>query len=623
MKFFYSASINLISNSLELLIILSFFKILYFKKAKRKFSIINSMQIIVAKNSGFCPGVNSAIKKAIEVAQTTGKKVYTLGQLIHNNDVIKELEKKGIKAIENISEIEDVKNSVLIIRAHGISPQLEEEIKKKGIEYLDATCPLVKKVHKTIQQYKEKGYTTIIFGDEKHAEVIGLKGYAGEKCIVIQSVSDAEKLGHIDKANLVSQTTQEEEIFLKVAEIIRKKIDELIISNTICEPTKKRQEEVKQNAPNSDLVIVVGARHSSNTNRLFEICKDLAKKAVLIENETEINSQMLEKVKKVFIVAGASTPSWIIERVVNRLKEFSTPHKMIRDILNFSVSTGIISIFSFFGIFNLASGIGKINLNLYESLPYVFSLSFAHLINRQAMINEESLKKTVLTKFASIVKVLTYTMPTIVFVTALSKPILLFYLIPFILLSIFYGVYHTKYPKIALNKELINMLFKRKGIIKGLFKIFLIFLSKRKELITSLGWIYIIVIVPFVVYNNTLDKFFFLMLLYTLLISFIRNQLIETTYIQSDLISSSKFTSKSHSIYLYSLYTGIILLAFLSLFLSLLPFFTLGVRIFLILLFFYYFVIIKLISNKTGIDTIKAEFFIDLPFIILPLFHIH
>ncbi|MGC8866870.1 MAG: 4-hydroxy-3-methylbut-2-enyl diphosphate reductase, partial [Elusimicrobiales bacterium] len=234
------------------------------------------IDIRVAESAGFCPGVNAAIEKVIELASNGNKRIYTLGQLIHNNDIIKELEKRGIKAIDDPLQITDPQNSILVIRAHGIPPEVEEEIRSKNIEIVDATCPLVKKVHKIITEYRKKGYRTVIFGDHKHAEVIGLKGYAGDDGIVVSSIEEVEKLPFMEKVNFVSQTTQQEEIFIEAAKILQKKTKDLVISDTICQPTKKRQKETIALAKESDLTIVVGGKHSANTKRLFDICSRLS-----------------------------------------------------------------------------------------------------------------------------------------------------------------------------------------------------------------------------------------------------------------------------------------------------------------------------------------------------------
>ena len=278
--------------------------------------------ITVASTAGFCPGVKNAIDKVLELAKSTKKPIYTLGPLIHNRQVIETLKEKNIHAVEDVSEITD-KDAILVIRAHGIPPQLEAAIRGKTLEVVDATCPLVKHVHHTIAGYAEKGYETIIVGDKDHAEVAGLMGYTRGRGHVISGPEEAAALPRMEKANIVAQTTQEEDVFLAAVEAARKRTGELAVSNTICKPTKDRQKETVELSKTSDLVIVVGGKNSANTARLFQICKKLAPAAVHIEKEDELSAAILKDKNFIFITAGASTPSWMIEKALAHVRELT------------------------------------------------------------------------------------------------------------------------------------------------------------------------------------------------------------------------------------------------------------------------------------------------------------
>ncbi len=269
--------------------------------------------VTVAKSAGFCPGVKKAIDKVLALEASGKKPIYTLGPLIHNKQVTDTLEAKGITSIENLSEVKD-KNAVLVIRAHGVTPQFQREIEDTKMEVCDATCPLVKHVHNIIKKYAEQDYNTVIVGDAGHAEVIGLLGYA-KKGYVVANIEEAKKLPRFDKVNIVSQTTQKESVFLEIAEVIKQNSDEAIISNTICEPTRLRQSETIDMAKNADLVIVVGGKHSANTARLALLCSSLAKRTIHIESEAELAGEDLLSPKTIFITAGASTPNWVIDKV--------------------------------------------------------------------------------------------------------------------------------------------------------------------------------------------------------------------------------------------------------------------------------------------------------------------
>jgi len=280
------------------------------------------IQITVAKSAGFCPGVKNAIDKVLELAKHSQKNIYTLGPLIHNKQVIETLKEKNINAVNSVDEIKD-KNAILVIRAHGIPPEEETALRSLGLEVVDATCPLVKHVQENIREHAQKGYATIIVGDRDHAEVIGLMGYTESRGYVVNGPDEVKDLPRLEKANIVAQTTQEGHVFLAAADEARKIAGELAVSNTICNPTRQRQKETVEFSKNSDLVIVVGGKNSANTARLFQICERLAKKAVHIEKEDELKAGLFEGASKIFITAGASTPSWMIEKVLEKARELA------------------------------------------------------------------------------------------------------------------------------------------------------------------------------------------------------------------------------------------------------------------------------------------------------------
>lgn len=279
-------------------------------------------QITVAKSAGFCPGVKNAIDKVLELAKQRRKTIYTLGPLIHNKQVIETLKEKNIHAVNSVEEIKD-KDAILVIRAHGIPPEEEARIRALPLEVVDATCPLVKHVQENIREHARKGYATIIVGDRDHAEVVGLMGYTEGRGYVVCGPEEVKALPRLEKANIVAQTTQEGDVFLAAAEEARKIAGELAVSNTICNPTRQRQKETVEFSKNADLVIVVGGKNSANTARLFQICERLAKKAVHIEKEDELKEGLFTGARNIFITAGASTPSWMIEKVLEKARGLS------------------------------------------------------------------------------------------------------------------------------------------------------------------------------------------------------------------------------------------------------------------------------------------------------------
>ncbi len=275
--------------------------------------------IVVAKSAGFCPGVKHAIDQVLALEASGKRPVYTMGPLIHNKQVTQMLEKKDIVAIDTPAQAED-KRGVLVIRAHGITPDFQKEMEACEMPIVDATCPLVKHAQNIIAKFAVRDYHTVIVGDAEHAEVIGLMGYTQGRCHVVSSVEDAKNLPHFDKVNVVSQTTQKESVFYEIAEEVKKHADECQISNTICQPTKDRQKETMEEAKNADFVIVVGGKHSANTARLALLCQGLCPHVQHVETEDELDETFVTTAKKIFITAGASTPSWVIDSVVFRVK---------------------------------------------------------------------------------------------------------------------------------------------------------------------------------------------------------------------------------------------------------------------------------------------------------------
>ncbi|MDA8243546.1 MAG: 4-hydroxy-3-methylbut-2-enyl diphosphate reductase [Elusimicrobia bacterium] len=280
------------------------------------------VQITVAKSAGFCPGVKNAIDKVLELAKSRQRTIYTLGPLIHNKQVIETLKEKNIFSVKSTDEIKE-KKAILVIRAHGIPPEEEARIRALDLEVVDATCPLVKHVQENIRKHAQQGYSTIIVGDRDHAEVVGLMGYTEGRGFVVDGPEEVKRLPRLEKANIVAQTTQEGDVFLAAAAEARKIAGELAVSNTICNPTRQRQKETVEFSSKSDLVIVVGGKNSANTARLFQICERQARKAIHIEKEDELKAELFDGVSSVFITAGASTPSWMIEKVLEKAHELA------------------------------------------------------------------------------------------------------------------------------------------------------------------------------------------------------------------------------------------------------------------------------------------------------------
>ena len=275
------------------------------------------MDIKLAKTAGFCFGVKRAVNTVYEQIENGDKPIYTFGPIIHNEEVVKDLEDKGVKVIENEDDIDKIEsNSTVIIRSHGTTERICDLIKAKGAHIVDATCPFVKKIHNIVAEKSEVGYHIVIIGNDNHPEVEGIKGWSKTPVTVINTEEEANSISILDDKNvcIVSQTTFNYKKFHKLVEIIQKKVYNVIIVNTICNATSERQVEAKQIATEVDSMIVIGGKTSSNTQKLYEICKEECKNTYYIQTAKDLETVQLEG-DVIGITAGASTPKNIIEEV--------------------------------------------------------------------------------------------------------------------------------------------------------------------------------------------------------------------------------------------------------------------------------------------------------------------
>lgn len=276
------------------------------------------MKVKLARHAGFCWGVRRAVNMVLEAAHRREPNLFTYGPLIHNPQVIGLLQDLGVGIITHPSAITPQTN--LFIRSHGISPQEREEIKAKGARIHDATCPLVEVVQRTIAKFARDGYGTIIVGDAGHPEVSALLQYAQGKGIAISGREEVAKLPPWEKVCVVAQTTQDRDIFRELVNLIKPRYPTCEVFDTICPATLRRQEGVRQLAPQVDALVVVGGRNSANTARLAQISRFLGKPTLQVETEEEIREKDLQGIKSIGITAGASTPNWMIQRVVERIE---------------------------------------------------------------------------------------------------------------------------------------------------------------------------------------------------------------------------------------------------------------------------------------------------------------
>ena len=281
------------------------------------------MEVKLAKSAGFCFGVNKAMEKVYEqIEHAAGKKIYTYGPIIHNEEVVKELASKGVEVIDSLEELETREKGILIIRSHGVAKDVQERMTDAGFTVVDATCPFVKRIHKIVEKESAQGHKIVIIGSPVHPEVEGIKGWCGKDVCIVETIEEAEAFSAVvgQKICIVSQTTFNYNKFKDIVEIFEKKGYDINVVNTICNATQERQTEAREIAAKADAMIVIGGTHSSNSKKLYEICKGECDNTHFIQTLDDLHLELPKAVRLVGITAGASTPNNIIEEVQNYVR---------------------------------------------------------------------------------------------------------------------------------------------------------------------------------------------------------------------------------------------------------------------------------------------------------------
>jgi 4-hydroxy-3-methylbut-2-enyl diphosphate reductase len=275
------------------------------------------MEIIIAKDSGLCYGVKRAIQIAKETRSEKKGKVFTLGDLIHNPQVIHDLEQQGIQSLGSLDELSE---GTVIIRSHGVSPDTYKKIQEKNIHVVDATCPTVKRIQRLVEALAKDEEEIVIVGDRNHPETRGLIGYSQGKGFIVESEVKAKKLPKKKRRAVLAQSTQDMNLFQKVAAALMENTEELRVFNTICQSTQTRQKSTSELASRVDTLFIIGGKNSSNTHKLFQISKRVLPNTHFVENSAQITPEMLKGAKRIGLSGGASTPPEAIEEAVVRIK---------------------------------------------------------------------------------------------------------------------------------------------------------------------------------------------------------------------------------------------------------------------------------------------------------------
>ena len=283
------------------------------------------MKVFIADEYGFCFGVERAVEM-VEDALAEGARVRTLGPLIHNTQEIRRLEAEGVSAMTGADEADA--GMTAVIRAHGVTPQVQRELEARAERVIDATCPFVTKVQKLTARAAAQDRDVVVVGDPKHPEMVGVVGYAPENTYVVRDAAEVAALPNLRQPLVVSQTTLKLQTFMEVADAVRLKADaEPEVVNTICSATRDRQDAARALAGEVDVFYIIGGKHSSNSVKLLAVCKEQCERSYLIETPAEINPADLTGVERVGVTAGASTPKWLIDEVVARLRDIGARHE--------------------------------------------------------------------------------------------------------------------------------------------------------------------------------------------------------------------------------------------------------------------------------------------------------
>ena len=278
------------------------------------------MNIIVAKSAGYCFGVRDAVNIAYETAEKYGN-VYMLGDIVHNEKVVADLERAGAKVVQNLSEVH--KNSPVLFRAHGTKTDIWEEAKSKNLKIIDATCPLVHEIHHEVKKLESEKRQIIIIGDHGHDEVVAIADQVTKrKPIIISNPEEAKELRRYKRAGIVSQSTQMIENLQDIMDVLLQKVYDLRFVNTICFPTKRNHERIKELSVNCDVMIVIGSFTSANSKRLTELAVQRNDNSYQVTGKEDLKKEWFYGVENVGISAGASTPDYLIQEVKEKIKEF-------------------------------------------------------------------------------------------------------------------------------------------------------------------------------------------------------------------------------------------------------------------------------------------------------------
>lgn len=566
------------------------------------------MKIELAKHSGFCVGVRNAVNKIVKEINNCDENILIHGPLIHSPQTVEILEKRGLKIIKNDTNID---NQIVAIRTHGIPQQEYKAIKRNAKRIINLTCSNVAHVQGIVKKYSLKGYFTIILGDKNHAEVLGISSYASGKFFVVSSMDDIKNIPDAEKYILVSQTTLDFDFFSKTTNLLKEKYKNIVILNTICNATEDRQTDLLLAVKNGvDAIIVVGGKNSANTKRLVQIGTENNVKTFHIETEDELNHNDFTDVKYVIITAGASTPSWIINNVLEKVYEINFRNKtnllyLLKSFVEFIIRTNIFSaiIAIFMTLTILPCRIYECNFKIpFISAAFIFLMySINNLFRPFEMKLSKPFKYNLYKKYNYFLTFITIVALTYYIYYSLqtdNKPAILYSIA--LVSGFIYAI--PKVAKIASNNSI--------KLIRIIFGI--------KSVVTSFGWIFVALVIPYIIKPYNFYQFLSIFLI-ILSIVFIRNLLLDLIDYHGDLLLGIETfptifgidITKSVIISLCVLYVTSIIYNMLSV--------NLLAILYVVNMIYYYF-IYKKIKKKYYFYILKYEFLIDFNLLLFALF---
>jgi len=563
------------------------------------------MKIEMAKNSGFCMGVRKAILRIVNELNSSEEKIFMYGPLIHNPQTIEVLQNRGLITIESLDKI---KNRQIAIRTHGIPVEENKKIRQDALRTINLTCSRVARVQSIIKKYSSEGYYTIIIGDKDHAEVIGLISYAKTGFHLVSEINDIHGIAPADKYIIVSQTTHERDQFEQLVNEISKRFKNINVIDTICDSTRLRQDDVKNGIKKGiDTLVVVGGKNSANTSRLVKIGIDNGIKSFHIETDSELNKEDFHDSKYVLVTAGASTPGWIINNVLEKLyiinNESSTfIIKTLKHYIELLIRSNIVSSIAALFMVMLAQIYAEISINIKYGIIsslYIFVMySVNNYLDRSFLIKSNSYKYKIYDKFGLhllISSILSFFV-SLYLAMKISFSLALILLIPYI----FGLIYSTPIVKTIVKNTDFNLLKK----------------IYNTKIVTGLGWLVAVIAVPY--YQNNIPWNIYISAgLYFFMFIFIRHLIIDFVAFQGDLILGRDtlptwFGVKKVIIFSYVITT---LCSLFFIVVSILS----GKAIFLILLvcIVYYTLLLKKIQKTDYLISLRYEFIIDFNYLIL------